>query len=292
MDYRRGYRYSKRMLSQEKISGFRNLMYDHYREHSRDFPWRETRDPYAIWVSETMLQQTQTIRVMSKYPQFMKAFPTMERLAAAPLEHVLLLWQGLGYNRRALSLHRSAKILCAELKGEVPNDMVLLGALPGVGPYTAAAIRTFAYGEPEVFIETNIRRVYIHHFFPDQARVTDKELIPFIQETLNEDDPRVWYYALMDYGADLSNSVANPNRRSAQYARQSAFSGSDRQMRGLALKYLLHNGSATVAKFARYAHLTPTKSQDILESLYRDGFLICEKKTYKLADGSSYSKDY
>ena len=280
------------MLTDEEIRNFQFLVNEYYRAHARSFPWRETRDPYAIWVSEIMLQQTQTVRVVEKYLNFMRLFPTVQDLAAAPLDKVLLAWQGLGYNKRALSLHRSAKIVSVELRGIVPEDDVLLRGLPGIGPYTAAAIRAFAFDRPDVFIETNIRRVFIHHFFSGHDKVADSELMPLVASTLDKADPRTWYYALMDYGADLPKRVANPNRRSAQYTRQSRFEGSTRQVRGLALSYLAQGGKLTAAELARRSKRDKAEALDVLESLYRDGFLVCDGNAYKLTDGSSYSTKF
>src|SRR5258708_1907984 len=184
----------------DTISKFRATIYDYYRNHARTFPWRETTDPYRIMVSEIMLQQTQTQRVLVKYAQFIDAFPDFATLAQAPLRNVLQVWQGLGYNRRGMYLHQAAQQIMAEYKGGLPNDPVLLEKLHGIGPNTAGSIVAFAYNSPVVFIETNIRAVFLHHFFVGRAHVHDRELRPFIEAALDKDNPRHWYYALMDYG--------------------------------------------------------------------------------------------
>ena len=216
-------------------------------------PWRETRDPYRILVSEIMLQQTQVDRVRGKYEAFLSAFPDVAALASAPLDRVLAAWQGLGYNRRAVALHRSARILRSEHHCLIPNDTAALVALPGIGAATAGSIRAFAFNEPVVFIETNIRRVFIHEFFPGREAVADDELLPFVAAALVRRSPRDWYYALMDYGTALARQVPNPNRRSRTYTRQSRFEGSDRQLRGAILRVLVGGGALTGAGVARAA---------------------------------------
>ena len=157
-------------------------------------------------------------------------------------------WQGLGYNRRALSLHRAAQAVAA-LGGELPAETAALEALPGVGPATAAGIRAFAFDLPSIYLETNVRTVLLHELFRGEERVSDRALVPILAETCPpdasnpDDDPRTWYYALLDYGAYLKRSVPNPSRRSAAHARQSRFEGSHRQKRAELLRVLLaHRG--------------------------------------------------
>lgn len=201
----------------------------------RDLSWRRTRDPYRILISEVMLQQTQVSRVEDYYQKFMARFPDFGALARAKSADVLRLWQGLGYNRRALALHDLAKTVVREYGGALPRDREALEALPGIGSYTAGAVRTFAFNEQECFIETNIRRVFIHFFFPKRKKVNDREILPLITKTCPSERglTRKWYWALMDYGAMLGATMKkNPNRRSAHYAKQSKFSGSDRELRG------------------------------------------------------------
>lgn len=220
-------------------SSFQKVIYDYYHQHNRSFPWRDTDDFYQIMVSEFMLQQTQTQRVLPKYQAFIKRFPTVESLAQTSLAEVLKLWQGLGYNRRAKFLHESAKIIMNMHSGTVTRDTVTLQSLPGIGPYTAAAIATFAWNHPNVFIETNIRTVYIHFFFNDDKDITDKQILEKVSQTLDKENPREWYYALMDYGVYLKQTVGNVNRKSKHYTKQSKFEGSNRQIRGQILKLLL-----------------------------------------------------
>ena len=230
------------------LAAFRSLVLERGRELYRDLPWRRTRDPYQIWISEVMLQQTQTTRVDGRWQRWLERFPTPTALAAAAPADVLEEWQGLGYNRRALSLHRAAQAVAA-LGGELPAETAALEALPGVGPATAAGIRAFAFDLPSVYLETNVRTVLLHELFRGEERVSDRALVPILAETCPpdasnpDDDPRSWYYALLDYGAYLKRSVTNPSRRSAAHARQSRFEGSHRQKRAELLRVLLaHRG--------------------------------------------------
>lgn len=222
----------------ETIALFQAMVWAFYRVHGRPMAWRETRDPYRVLVSEVMLQQTQVNRVKEKYPLFIEAFPTLEALATAPLSAVLEHWQGLGYNRRAVALHRAAGIVVADWGGQLRADPADLVTLPGIGKATAASIATFAFNRPTVFIETNIRRVFIHCFCRDLAGVTDRKILPLVERTLDLQNPREWYYALMDYGTFIAANHPNPNRKSAHYTKQSRFEGSDRQVRGRILRLL------------------------------------------------------
>ncbi|HTH93428.1 MAG TPA: A/G-specific adenine glycosylase [Candidatus Paceibacterota bacterium] len=211
---------------------------DFYKKQGRhDLPWRKTSDPYKIAVSEIMLQQTQVSRVIEKYKEFLKAFPTARSLASAPLPQVLSIWSGLGYNRRAKFLHEMAKAVSKQKS--FPKTLEDLKALPGIGAYTAGAITVFAYNDPAVFIETNIRTVYLHHFFADKKNVSDKELFPIIKATLDHKNPREWYWALMDYGSYLKSQGVVIHRTSKAYKKQPPLKGSLREVRGAILKQLV-----------------------------------------------------
>jgi A/G-specific adenine glycosylase len=188
-------------LSPPMLTAFGLTVLAHYRERGRDLPWRRTRDPYHILVSEVMLQQTQVARVLKKYDQFLTAFPTVLSLSGATAAEVLGIWQGLGYNRRALALHQAARTIVSEHQGAVPRSPVELRRLPSIGPATAAAVCVFACDLPLPFIETNIRSAVIHFFFQERASVPDADILPVIELTLDRENPRDWYYALMDYGA-------------------------------------------------------------------------------------------
>ena len=197
-----------------------------------------------------MLQQTQTARVLGHFEPFIARFPDARALAVADRGEVLALWSGLGYNRRAVALHRAAAMIADRFGGEVPSGVEELRALPGVGPATAGAVQAFGFGLPAVFVETNIRRAVLHELFPGRHQVSDRELEPVLEQALDRADPRTWYQALMDYGAALGRGGPNPNRRSAHYARQSRFDGSNRQQRGLILRVLAARGPLSCDELA------------------------------------------
>ena len=236
------------VLDETALVRFRRRVWWHGRRHYRSLPWRETGDPYAILVSEMMLQQTQVPRVLGHYARFLARFPDPASLASAPLADVLERWSGLGYNRRALALHRAAGVVVHQHGGALPPDRDLLLRLPGVGPSTAGALLAFAFSRPAVFIETNIRRVFLHQFFPAAAAVADAALLPLVERTVDRGQPRRWYYALMDWGAALGRRPGNPNRRSAHYSRQSPFAGSRRELRGRVLRLLTERRCLTFAE--------------------------------------------
>ncbi len=258
-------------LTPRRVRLFQEKILAYFRVHKRDLPWRETEDPYQILVSEIMLQQTQAERVVLKYHNFLAQFPTVQTLADAPVGEVLKAWQGLGYNRRALHLKRAALILSREHGGEVPRSFAALDALPGVGAYTASAVLAFAHNEPTVFIETNIRTVFLHHFFLTRRKVADTEILKLVKETLPTKDAREWYSALMDYGAMLKRTVGNPNVKSAQYAKQSRFKGSRRELRGEILRQALRGA------------VKETGAVDIFSDLVSEGFLQKKGSDFVLA---------
>ncbi len=196
-----------------------------------------------------MLQQTQVDRVAPKYLEFIARFPDFTALARAPLKELLALWSGLGYNRRALALRESARIILASFGGSLPRTAPELRALPGIGRATAASIAAFAFNAPEVFIETNIRAVYLHIFFCDRSGVADDEILPVAEQALDRKNPRRWYNALMDYGAMLKKS-ANPGRKSAHYRIQSPFKGSRRQLRGMVIRALVERRESSAKGLA------------------------------------------
>ena len=227
----------------EPLDGFVARMLDTGDGLYRELPWRHIDDPYAVLVSEIMLQQTQVARVGRFWERFLAAFPTVDALAAAAVPDVLELWQGLGYNRRALALKRTADECAAVGEGRLPDTYEDLVALPGIGPATAAGVMAFAYQKPGVYLETNVRAVFLHELFPDQEGVPDRALAPAVAAAalhpLAAADPRRWYYGLLDYGAHLKATGVNPSRRSASYTRQSAFEGSRRQKRAWIVRRVL-----------------------------------------------------
>jgi A/G-specific adenine glycosylase len=246
-----------------------------YDEHGRhEMVWRHTTDPYRIYISELMLQQTQVERVALKFPAFIARFPDFATLAAAPLHEILSVWQGMGYNRRALSAKKLAERIMDEYHGELPEDVETLATLPGIGPATASSIAAFAFNAPVVFIETNIRRVYIHFFFPHDDTVSDQEILPLVERTLYRKNPRIWYWALFDLGAALKRSVPNPNRRSAHYTRQAPFEGSDRRVRGQVLKALVTNPSIPVDDLPLMIGEGAGRVERIVAALEKEGFVV------------------
>ena len=284
------------------------------RELYRDLPWRRTYDPYAIWISEVMLQQTQVSRVDGRWQRWLERFPTVDALAAAAPSDVLEEWQGLGYNRRALSVHRAAQAI-SEAGGIFPQDPKELVKLPGIGPATAAGIRAFAFNLHGVYLETNVRTVFLHELYPQAEGVPDSELVPLVEltcpasvedavdavaagadaavNTAAETDeteltPRSWYYALLDYGAYLKKTIPNPSLRSKSHVKQSRFEGSHRQKRAELLRVLLAHKDEGGAEFetlhqelcqiefnAGRETLDEQVTLGLLEELAKEGF--CQK---------------
>jgi A/G-specific adenine glycosylase len=225
-------------LTIEQIQNFQKKVYEYYHKNRRDFAWRSNITEYKVFVSEVMLQQTQTSRVIFKFEEWMQKFPTIESVAQATSYEILSAWQGLGYNRRGLNLARAAQMIITEFNGQLPKNLNDLEKLPGIGPNTAGSISAFAFNFPVVFIETNIRTVFLHEFFQNKELVHDKEILQLVQETLDQKNSRDWYYALMDYGVYLKKELKINNKKSKHYSRQSKFQGSRRQVRGAIIRIL------------------------------------------------------
>ena len=282
-----------------EFEAFRHLIRAEGAARYRDLPWRRTRDPYVIWLSEVMLQQTQVPRVEGYLPTWLERFPTVEALAAAPVAEVLTAWQGLGYNRRALARHAAAQTNVSDQGGVFPQHAAALTALPGIGPATAQGIRAFAFDLPGVYLETNVRTVFLHHFFPEVPGVPDRELVPLIEATCPavsgvggpyavpedaDDTPRAWYYALLDYGAHLKKTIPNPSRRSAGHRPQSRFEGSRRQKRAEIVRLLLDareegltfdeitEALNAVERRAKRPAVDGAQVEEILATLKKEGF--------------------
>lgn len=270
------------ILSDQQIQEFQAAVWKHYRLHQRRMPWRDNPNPYWVLVSEVMLQQTQVERVLPKFNAFIQRLPTVGDLARAPLAEVLQLWSGLGYNRRAKALHQAAWQIVTQHGARIPASAGELRALPGIGPHTAGAIMVYAFRIPAVFIETNIRSVYFHHFFKGQDGVSDNELVPLIKQTLECDHPREWYWALMDYGTYLKRTMGNNIAMSRHYKKQSTFNGSRRQLRGQVLKSLLDGAKSADAllRLVRY----DSRFKVVIGQLIREGFVVEVDGRFKLSD--------
>lgn len=267
-------------LTSSVVDLFRRIVYDWYASHRRELSWRKTFDPYAILVSEIMLQQTQVDRVRDKYETFLSTFPDLRTLASAPLEKVLSAWQGLGYNRRAVNLKCCAQEVVESFGGELPSDPDQLIRLPGIGAYTARAVAAFAFNTPLPFIETNIRSVYIHHFFEDQIGINDRQIMPLIDQTLDRANPREWYYALMDYGSNLKRLHGNPSRRSTHHTRQSPFRGSNRELRSNILKAVLERPGINRETIENIVEMKGGAVEKNLERLAAEGFIVARGDGY------------
>lgn len=252
---------------------FQKKIWDFYHKEGRILPWRKTRDPYKILVSEIMLQQTQVPRVVEKYKSFLKKFPTPLALHNATTAQVLAEWQGLGYNRRGLALKRLTDEVVKNHKGKIPKEISELESLPGIGPYTARAVSVFAYNTPQVFIETNIRTVFIFFFFKEQEIIHDKDIFPLIEQMLDSENPREWYYALMDYGSMLKKEYGNLNKKSKHYVKQSKFKGSGREVRSAILKYVLAKQNQTVSAIHKNLPFDNPVLDDKIKELVSEGFL-------------------
>lgn len=267
-----------------KYVEFQELIQEKGCELYRDMPWRHDTSPYSILVSELMLQQTQVPRVVPKYQAFMARFPTLQALAQAPLSDVIRMWQGLGYNRRAKYLHMAAQQVVADYSGDMLAEYEKIKQLPGIGPGTAGAIMAYAFNEPVAFIETNVRTVYFHHFFPLQEKVSDRELMPLIEATLDKEHPREFYWALMDYGSWLKqNSISSRNSQSRHYKKQSVFKGSLREVRGKIIALLAEGDAPRVLVEQKVA--ADERFLPALEGLIKDGLITQSGDTLHLAHG-------
>ena len=273
-------------LGPETVGAFQQQIYSRYHSTPRPMPWRSTGDPYHILTAEVMLQQTQVERVKTKYAEFLSAFPTLAALAAAPLEDVLRVWQGLGYNRRALALKRCAEEIISRYNGQFPRDAGELESLPGIGPYSARAVAAFAFGIAEPLIETNIRTVFIHFFFHGRERVHDRQIMPLVAATLDRHNPRQWYYALMDFGVWLKQLHPNPGRRSRHHAQQSRFEGSNRQLRSRLLRAVMAGPGFTAAELAGQLGSEQGDVERNLADMEREGFLCRTGGRYLVRGGA------
>lgn len=271
-------------------SDFQQLVWEFYDHHGRhDLPWRtsshetsehqEDLDPYAVYISEIMLQQTQAPRVIKKFETWLADLPSFRAVADASKKDILSHWQGLGYNRRALYIKEAAEIITKNFDGKLPSEEEKLLELPGVGPYTAGALQAFVFAKPVVFVETNIRTVFIHHFFPNEEDVSEAAIKKKVSETLPDKDIREWYWALMDYGVHLKKTVGNLNKKSTSYQKQSKFTGSNRQLRAELTRFILNNEPVTLKDMKKeFAELVEQNErmqslEKNLHTLQEEGFV-------------------
>jgi A/G-specific adenine glycosylase len=271
-------------ISAKEIASFRRTVYRYYRTHVRSMPWRDNTSPYYIFVSEVMLQQTQLERVIKKFPLFIERYRSFSELAGGSLAEIFSVWQGLGYNRRAKWLRDAARMIMETFHGVLPEDPEQIAKLPGIGKNTAAAIAAYSFNHPVAYIETNIRSVFIHHFFHDSSEITDEQILPIVQRACDKKNPREWYWALMDYGTHLKETHKNPSRKSAHYRPQTPFKNSDRRIRGIIIKTIGDNG--TIAKNALYTATEeiPERIDRIVDSLVKEGLVREEAGTYRIGD--------
>jgi A/G-specific adenine glycosylase len=263
---------------------FKETVWAYYQMHGRhELLWRQPEsdglfDPYKILVSEVMLQQTQVSRVIPKFESFMQQFPSWKVLAESPLAAVLQAWSGLGYNRRAKFLWQAAHVVMEQHNGALPGTSAELVTLPGIGPNTAGAILAYAHNKPVVFIETNIRTVFIHHFFGDQQGIADRDILELVARTL-PDDARQWYWALMDYGSHLKQTIGNVNIQSKHYTKQSTFEGSRRKIRGQVLRLLTN---ARLTKQQLHQEIIDERLETVLADLLSEGLIAQTTGQYHL----------
>jgi len=265
------------------IVGFKAEIYEYFYEAGRQFIWREKPTPYYVFISEVMLQQTQTARVSIKFEEFVAIFPTFEMLAMAPFEQVLMAWKGLGYNRRALYLQQAAQRVVSEFGSQLPDDPKILQTFPGIGAATAASIVAFAFNKPTVFIETNIRTVFLYFFLRGKMEVKDSEIFPLVEKTVDTENPRLWYYALTDYGVMLKKKYGSFNSRSAHYTKQSKFEGSDRQLRGKILQVLLEQKESSLNRLVSSLKEKQKRVSTLLIDLIKEGLLDFNSGVYSIA---------
>lgn len=264
---------------------FNNLLYTFYKENKRFFSFREIINPYHIFISEIMLQQTKITTVNNKFNSFIEVFPNFDSLSNSSLDLLLIKWKGLGYNRRAIYLKENAKKIVNEYNGILPQEKTILKSFLGIGEATASSIITYTYNIPTIFIETNIRAVFIYHFFLKnleyKEKITDKEIYPLIIDNIDLENPRVWYYALMDYGSFLKKKYPYLTKKSAAYKKQSPFQGSTREVRTKIIDILLKKKSISYENLCNQIQRNDLKK--ILDKLIKNNMINEENTIYSLS---------
>jgi A/G-specific adenine glycosylase len=266
-------------IPQEKIKRFQQKVFWFYQHYGRQLPWRNTTDPYQILVSELMLQQTQVPRVVPYYEQWIVRWPTLDALASASRKDVLKAWIGLGYNTRAVNLHKAVQKIAAEFDGDVIAAMNQYKEIPGVGRYTAHAVQIFSTNADLVTVDTNIRRIFIAEFHLAEDLST-RELWVVAKACLPRGRSREWHNALMDYGA-LHQTAKKTGIRST--SQQSQFDGSDRQMRAAVLRFLL-SGPSSFDAIQRVVRGEERRLKKILGKMVDEELLVMQKKCYQVKE--------
>jgi len=254
-----------KQISKKDIKIFQQKILQFYQQNKRDLPWRKTTDPYQILVSEFMLQQTQVSRVVEYYTKWMNSWPTVKALAQEEYKNVLQAWMGLGYNRRAMYLHNTAKIIVDDFDGDVLTAVNHYEKLPGIGLYTSKAIQIFSANSDIATVDTNIRRILISEFDLDET-VSDEDLFSLAQLCLPMGKSRDWHNALMDYGAMYLTSRKTGIKPKTQ---QSTFQGSDRQIRGRILRLLLHE-EQSFYQLQEHLQVNDTRLNTILDKMIHE----------------------
>ncbi len=268
----------------------------------RDLPWLNCPSPWAVLVSEVMLQQTSTSRVIEPWTKFLERFPTVESCARASLAEILVAWSGLGYPRRAKNLHEAARVIRNDYQGQVPHEVDELRSLPGVGEYTSHAVASFAFGQRVAVLDTNVGRVLARALANEPLRRgTARDLAAAL---LPPNDAAAFNQAMLDLGAQycrasprcdecpLASSCAwrqagglDPAPMSAAVSRpQAPFAGSNRQLRGRVLR-ALHAGPRAKTRLVRELGVSPGRAEGVLDGLVRDGLVTKLARSYSLTSG-------
>ena len=267
------------IISSEDINQIQNEVLSFYEQNKRDLPWRKTTDPFRILLSEFMLQQTQVNRVVNYYNKWIERWPTLLDLSIASFQDILSEWIGLGYNRRAKYLHESSIILVDNYNGDVLTAMYDYQNLPGIGKYTARAVRIFAGNENIATVDTNIRRILIH-LFHLSTTISDRMLFDIADRCVPKGKSCIWHNALMDYGALYLTSRKTGIKSKTI---QSTFKGSDRQIRGQIIRLLLKE-PCEYKELKSYLHIRSERLDSILMKMMQDQ-MISKKETYYQVKG-------
>jgi A/G-specific adenine glycosylase len=268
-------------LTQSTVTQFQDMIFSWWKDNRRDLPWRHTKNPYHILISEIMLQQTQVKRVIPKYAEFLAALPDVYSLANAQPAQVLTLWRGLGYNRRALYFQKAAKVIVADYRGIIPDSESELIKLPGLGLYTARAIMVFAFEKNVAMVDTNIRQIITHYLF-DGLPQKEKTILMTADRLVPAGRAWEWHQALMDFGA---LAMAKEKKAMHVVKKQAPFKDSDRYYRGRIIDVLrVNNAKETqlVADFVREYGKTPVFFHRIIDGLKKDGLLVKKKSMLAL----------